>query len=413
MRPAARRLMPVLAGWLSAWLWATGPVWTLGWTAEPATSSPEAAEPPAAMAEKPAAVEQVVLRDPGGERLVEGTVVVEAVDGGLLLELADLRYQLVQPREIVARRTVDAARADESPRDLGRRILAELPPGFQLHLTRRYVVCFDTSRDYARWAAALFERLHEAFHAFWRNAGIELQEPDRPLVVLVFSRRDDYEQYAARDLGAAADRIAGYYNLMSNRVATYDITGSDGLPRPPGRGQARGVDVLARPEAAGLVSTLVHEATHQVAFNCGLHRRLAPVPVWVSEGIATYFETPDLRSTNGWRGIGRVNRHRLDRFRRTYRPGDLEALVAGDERFRDLSQAADAYAAAWALTWFLIETRKDQFAEYMRTMASKPPLSADSREQRLRDFQAAFGLSPPELEPAFLRHTARLESRKP
>ena len=57
---------------------------------------------------------------------------------------------------------------------------------------------------------------------------------------------------------------------------------------------------MAQPEALRTVSTIVHEATHQIAFNCGLHTRLSDCPRWFSEGIAMYFETPDLRSAKGW-----------------------------------------------------------------------------------------------------------------
>jgi hypothetical protein len=44
-----------------------------------------------------------------------------------------------------------------------------------------------------------------------------------------------------------------------------------------------------------------------MAFNCRMHRRLAPVPVWISEGVATFFETPD-PGGRGWKRIGGVNR---------------------------------------------------------------------------------------------------------
>jgi hypothetical protein len=361
----------------------------------------------------PRAVRVVVA---GGQprRMVEGTIVVEAADGGLLLELADQRYEIFQPDTIVSLEPLESLAPQVTPRELGQRILAELPAGFDLHLTRHYVFCFDTSRDYARWAAALFERLHDAFQNFWSRAGLAVTAPARPLIVLAFAEREQYEAYAVRDLGAAAERIVGYYNLLSNRVATYDLTGSDGLPPDARRGVRRGAaEILAQPAAAGLVSTLVHEATHQMAFNGGLHARLAPVPVWVSEGIATYFETPDLRSRSGWNGIGVVNRHRLDRFRGTYRPGDLDALVRADDRFRDVAAAAESYAVAWALTWFLLETRREQFVGYLGTLAAKPPLAADGPERRLEEFAAAFGAGPAALEPALVRHMARLELRQP
>jgi len=346
-------------------------------------------------------------------RVVEGRVVVEAADGGLLLETADSGYVVAQPDTVVSREALTAPLTRLEPAELGRRLLAELPAGFDTHLTQHYIVCHATSRDYARWAAGLFERLHETFGNYWTRAGVDLVARDQPLVVLIFANRQDYETYAVRDLGAAAERVVGYYNLLSNRVATYDLTGSDALPRRPGRSGPAIREILALPEAAGLVSTLVHEATHQVAFNRGLHRRLAPVPVWVSEGIATVFETPDVRSTAGWRGIGFVNRPRLERFRRTFQPGGVERLVTDDDLFRNPETALDAYAGAWALTWFLMETRRQQFVAYQRTLSAKLPLAIDTPAQRKEDFTAAFGMPPADLEPLLLRHVSRLELRRP
>lgn len=357
---------------------------------------------------------QVEVRAGTGVRTLEGRIVVEAVDGGLLLELPDQRYEMLQPDAVVARRPGPNAAAPEPPRDLGRRVLADLPAGFDIHVTRRYVVCFNTSRDYAKWVGGLFERLHDAFTTNWTNAGLEIDSPEHPLIVVVFADRADYEAFATREVGPAADRVVGYYNLASNRVTTFDLTGSDllarGLRRPPGRA---GPEILASPEAAGLVATLVHEATHQVAFNCGMHKRLAPIPLWLSEGMATYFETPDLSTPRGWKGIGMINRPRLDRFLATARPGWAAPVVAGDDAFRAADTAEDAYARAWALTHFLAQTRKQQFAAYLRILAAKQPLAEDSPERREQDFRAAFGEPPGAIEEAVHRSMARLQSRRP
>jgi hypothetical protein len=368
----------------------------------------------AGAAEPAAPRERVETRTAAGPRTLEGTVVVEAVDGGVLLELDDQRYELLQPDAITARQPLAGDPPEQTPRDLGRRILGELPPGFDLHVTKHFVVCFDTSRDYAVWCASLFERLFDTFVTYWSNAGVEIRRPDRPLVVVIFAERRDYEAYAARDLGAAADRIVGYYNLLSNRVTTFDLTGSDALVRPGGRRPGRaGLEILASPEAAGLVSTLVHEATHQMAFNTGMHRRLAPVPVWVSEGIATCFETPDLTNARGWRGVGGVNRARLEHFLKTHRPGGLREIVAGDAAFRAAETGLDAYARAWALTHFLTTTDRAAFAAYLETIAAKQPCGADSAEQRLEEFEAAFGRTPDAVENEVHRAMARLAARRP
>jgi hypothetical protein len=355
------------------------------------------------------AKESVRIQTETGEQRLEGDVVVEALDGGLLLELADQRLEIVAPDAIVAREPIVVSGEPPTARELGRRIIAELPAGFDQLATKHYVICFDTSRAYAQWCGGLFERLHEAFANFWRQAGFEVHEAGRPLVVVIFADRQRYEAFAAEDLGAAADRVVGYYNLLSNRVTTFDLTGSDALTRRSGRSAGRaGLEILARPEAAGLVATLVHEATHQTAFNCGLHRRLAPVPLWVSEGIATYFETPDLASDRGWRGIGGINRPRLDRYLAAQRPGALQEIVLDDEPFRRADEAVDNYARAWALTYFLVQTRKEAFVSYLRTLAEKPPLAADSPEIRRQDFLDAFGSTPEELEEPLLKFMARL-----
>ena len=96
--------------------------------------------------------------------------------------------------------------------------------------------------------------------------------------------------------------------------------------------------MLSQRAAVPLVATIVHEATHQIAFNCGLQTRLSDIPLWLCEGMAVYFEAPDLASSRGWRGIGRVNYPRLTTFRRnqpTWRRDTLVTMLADNQRFRD------------------------------------------------------------------------------
>jgi len=410
--PAVAASLAILVAGVAAARWAGGAEGAAArGTTTPAGRAAAAAERSADRAADTAfdrTVERIEVESDGATRVVEGTVVLEAQDGGLLVERADERLEILDPKAIRSRVAAPAASA-ETPRELGRRILGELPAGFDLLVTKHYVICFDTSRAYAHWCGALFERLYDVFVNYWRQAGLEPSAPPRPLVVVIFASRQRYEAFAARDLGAAADRVVGYYNLLTNRVTTFDLTGSAALARPAGRSAARaGLEILASPEAAGLVATLVHEATHQMAFNAGLHRRLAPVPLWVSEGVATFFEAPDLASDRGWKGIGNVNGPRLETFLASARPGDLEAIVLGDEPFRRPDQAVDAYARAWALTFYLAQTRKAAFVAYLRGIARKEPLADDSPAERLRDFTDAFGATPAALEEPMLRYLARL-----
>jgi len=362
----------------------------------------------AASTAQPSQRERIEWNGQSGRRQADATVLVEALDGGLLIELPDQRLEIIDRAALVARRALAAAPVADN--DLGRQIAGELPPGFRQFSTKHYLICYDTSRAYAQWCGALFERLHDAFTNFWQQAGFEVSRPGQPLVVVVFSDRQRYEHHAGRDLGAAADRVVGYYNLLSNRVTTFDLSGSDALARQPARSAGRaGLEILASPEAAGLVATLVHEATHQMAFNGGLHRRLAPVPLWVSEGVAMYFETPDLASERGWRAIGTVNRPRLEKFLAGQREGWLEEIVRDDESFRRADEALDAYSRAWALTYFLMQTRRESFVAYLRALSQKEPLSEDDPEIRLREFVAAFGGPPKAFEEPVAKFMARLQ----
>jgi len=85
----------------------------------------------------------------------------------------------------------------------------------------------------------------------------------------------------------------------------------------------------------------------------------------------------------------------------------LGALIADDAPFRDPDTALDAYAASWALTAMLVQTRKAEFVRYIGILAAKPPLADDSPGQRRADFEAAFGATPEALEEPLARFAAR------
>jgi hypothetical protein len=196
-------------------------------------------------------------------------------------------------------------------------------------------------------------------------------------------------------------------------MTMYDLTGMQNLRRPGDRrGSTAEINqMLARPEAEMTVATIIHEATHQIAFNCGLQTRYADIPLWVSEGIAVYFETPDLSSARGWRTIGAVNPARLTAFRQyqTRRgPGSLESLISDDRRLRDSKQALDAYAEAWALTWFLMRQRPKQYEAWLKMLSEKKQLLWDKPETRLQEFKRFFGDDLGQLDAEFIRAMNKL-----
>ena len=176
--------------------------------------------------------------------------------------------------------------------------------------------------------------------------------------------------------------------------------------------------MLSTPVAEPLVATIVHEATHQVAYNTGVMQRYADLPLWFVEGMAVYFEAPNAKSSRGWRGIGKVNYVRLKDFRRNlngWSRESLTSLIASDDRLRNPRTAADAYADAWALTYYLVKRRGDAYVQYVKTMAAKDPLEGSSStdrgvseaSRRMSEFVDHFG-ELDKLERDFLRTMSRL-----
>jgi len=171
----------------------------------------------------------------------------------------------------------------------------------------------------------------------------------------------------------------------------FDITSDE-------RGAARNIADVNRRMAKSLsnVATMVHEATHQFAFNGGLHQRYADNPLWLMEGMAMFFEVPDLRNKAGWASVGKPNKMRVAAFANWYKSGQrpensLQTLVQDDTRFLTAQTAETAYAEAWSLTYYLIKRRRDEYAAYLKQIADKPMLNYLSAEERLAEFEKYFG----------------------
>jgi len=337
-----------------------------------------------------------------------GKVLQDAVDGGLLFQDREGIVWGVQPDEITKQSHDDTPYQPMQQKELQEKLAAEMP-GFRIYATAHYLICYNTSLAYAQWCGALYERLYWSFKNYWRLRGLKLRDPDMPLVALIFDTQASYARYARTELGDATANIVGYYSFRTNRMTMFDLTK---MNRLQGVGRRLGTSAqinlfLMHPDAERMVATIIHEATHQLAYNCGMHQRYADIPLWVSEGLAVYFETPDLRSKQGWRNIGGVNRRRLDRFRRyaaARQPETLKELLVDDNRFRMPETALDSYAVAWSLNHYLIHRRCGQYVKYLSMLARKAPLLEDTPEGRLDAFTEAFGQDYAELHADFLRY---------
>lgn len=395
--------------WLSAagsWQWSPGD----GWSATARNAGRVWAKEPAPA---PAPTARIAFKNREETRDELGEIVLASQDGGKLLLTADGQLWLLQPADIISESASNQALEPQTTDEITADLRAKLAPGFLVHKTAHFVLVYNTSETYARWVGDLYERLYRAFANFWKQRGVRLEEPRFPLVALVFDTQAAYLQYAEREIGPSAKAMIGYYNMQTNRIVSFDITGVQGLAVPGGRYSSTAMltQLFSRPEAERTVATIVHEAVHQIAYNSGLQVRLADNPKWLSEGMAMFFETPDVNNPRGWGTVGKINYHQLQQFRQylARRPNDsLTTLISDDSRFSTKELVSGAYAESWALTYFLLKVHGDEFAGYVKELRTYPPLGECDARQRIELFKKHFGDDMPKLDAQFVNYMRRL-----
>lgn len=266
------------------------------------------------------------------------------------------------------------------------RLRLEFGKRFEVRSSSHFVVVHPPG-PWKEWADRM-ESLYRKFVHSMQVRGIRLERPTVSMVAIVFRSKAAYYGYFAgrgQPLGAGT---LGHYDPNSNRVYLYD----------DGRSQEN-------------LATVVHEATHQTAYNVGVHRRFAEQPRWLVEGLAMMFETPGMREAWSLQTRGRrVHGGRLRDFRHYLekRPADtLLRLVTSDQLFR--TRPAASYAEAWALNFYLFETRSHDYSRYLAKVASRPAFSGYAARDRLADFQEAFGADLQVIDNQLLRFVEELE----
>lgn len=345
---------------------------------------------------------------------LEGEILIEAQNKSLYFRQNTGRIWFVEPEQIKNKVDDDKDIKPITKKALGKQLLKELPAGFRIYETKHYVIAYQTNVAYARWVGGLYEsRLYGAFEKFWeKRKKFKLEDPVYPFAAIVFASRPQYQQFVDRELGPGQNMIA-YYNIQTNRVAMYDLTADQRAPNQKLDNDRKIEDVLRNPAAVPMVATMVHEATHQLMFNRGIQTRFAESPLWLNEGLAMYFEAPNLQARRGWTGPGEVFEQRLIQFRRflSNRNGaeSLKGLISSDTRLSDATTALDAYAEAWALNHFLLNKKPKDYVAYLKHMSQKKALIEDTPEKRLAEFRQFFGEDLVKLDAEFIKYVLKLK----
>lgn len=266
-------------------------------------------------------------------------------------------------------------------------LMRELGGAFEVSGTGHYLVAHPNGqRDY--WSPR-FEDQYRSFVHYFSARGLRLTEPEFPLVAIAFPTQQEFLNYAAAAGVRLSPYVLGYYEHNSNRIALFDVGG----------GGARSQNWQEHSE------TIIHEATHQMAFNTGVHQRFSACPLWVAEGLATLFEAPGV-----WDAHSNPSREsrlvvgRLQDFRQYARRrprGSLADLIQGDRLFQQNPGAA--YAEAWALSFYLSETQPLKYGQFLTRVGTRSAFGDYPSNERMADFTGIFGADLANVESRFLR----------
>lgn len=334
------------------------------------------------------------------EEMVEGLVQGKRLEGVLLgvgrqpvgLLGRDGHLWPLEPNQATIFDKTAARFRPYPPSEFRAALLRELGSAYEVTGTSHYMIAHPRGQQ-GRWAER-FEELYRSFVQYFSVRGFEPTTPAFPLAGIVCANRSEFDRLAAAHVGPVPG-VVGYYDPGSNRIALYDMGSND-----KSANWRRNAGVL------------IHEATHQVAFNTGIHSRYTPPPAWVAEGLATLFEAPGVCDSRYHTQLSdRVNRGRLRQFQQLvaphHRPETIASIVASDDLFR--SNTAEAYAEAWALSFCLSETEPRKYAEFLKRTASRPPFRNYTAAERTADFTAVFGNNWRMLEARLLRFMAGIK----
>ncbi len=253
-----------------------------------------------------------------------------------------------------------------------KKLKAEFGDRYQISITQDYLVVHPMGQgDY--WPKKIQET-YNSFRAYFESRQIPIAKKTYPFVAIVFGSRSEFDQYAKRNNEYLGRQVVGYYSINSNRVMMYDRSASR--------------------EASQNFETIVHEIAHQSAFNCGIHSRFGDTPRWVAEGLGTMFEAKGVWNSLRYpQESDRINKELYQNFQQNIlnkrRSGWVGDLVVGNRLFD--KKPGEAYSSAWALTFFLMETKPHAYVSYMKRLNKLKPFQPYSPERRLQDFNTAFG----------------------
>lgn len=310
-------------------------------------------------------------------------------DGAMALELEDGSLRLI-PEAVIRRRTPGEDPTPITPDEMLKRLhdefgeelfRGEVAGNFVIGIVLTAPLPKTSERAVQRnllKSAGFMRSIERTFASFCKTLKIQTETPTYPLVVLIFETDEDFEEYTTKQTGGrglSAGNIAGFYSPQTNYL-------------------------YVRMSECYDFSTPLHEAIHQQCFNTGVLARLAPIPVWFSEGLATGFEGAGDKVKSDPQKLNASYAKILSKMGRLPSLGWTET-VEQDAVFRGDIFAGDAYINAWSLHWMLVTRKRREYGDYLKYLQTLQPLTEVDGRIRMQKFEESFGVTPDELRGDF------------
>jgi Protein of unknown function (DUF1570) len=320
-------------------------------------------------------------------------------------------------------------------------------PAMKFLATDHFLIVYDTNENLTRNMAALLEKTHDVFFMSFKRIDYNPIPLTHRLLCIYFASLEDYQKYSQK-LGYS-NFPWGFYDHATNQIIFYDARYSPSYKqnadriaddqkqaddlRQQIRDAGRSANRSSAADAArklssltqditrgqlwlnnlarqGNVSATIHESVFQLSYNTGIQDRKLGYPFWITQGIATNFETDDYTKPFGPfynnRFTGEVRKLQAD-----------DKLIPLDELivYNESNMNDDAFSESWALFNFLCRYHREQLQQYLYSFAKLSELQRDNKlngqdsdpDAMRQQFIDAFG-EPASLNDQFMMYLKRL-----
>ncbi len=305
-----------------------------------------------------------------------------------LLMRNDGAIQFLDTPSILERNRLDDGFRPIEPSVLMSQLRREFGGGYHVRYEPPYILVAQPS-GMESWSQR-FKSFQHSLQLYCATTGIPLRAPEFPLIAIVLANQAEFASYSRSVQNEMPKNCAGYYSQKTNRIVLFQSQSQD---------------------ESSTLETICHEATHQLAFNLGIHQRMSEAPLWLVEGLAMMFEGKrfsDLRqrdTSTYWPSSQTPIWRRLAREPATVKR-IVDRLVRSDDPFK--TDTAEAYAVAWGMSIYLSQRMKPQFTQYVRRAGALPPFQTYPASERMSDFFKAFGSDTGMLTRNLMQHVENL-----